>query len=129
MVMQEELIGQEKDKAGDEAKRAKLHQQWLEKQDEQELANLMDGVRNGFRRKRAGDLLLDDVRAPLTAFCSAALLLLTVAFYELSLRTRSSHTASHTPPTNTVWLLDDVQAPLSAHIHQQCLCSSCAAFG
>ena len=63
MVMQEELIGQEKDKAGDEAKRAKLHQQWLEKQDEQELAKLMDGVRNGFRRKRAGDLLLDDVRA------------------------------------------------------------------
>ena len=68
--MQEELIGHEKDKAGDEGKRAKLHQQWLEKQDEQELAKLMDGVRNGFRRKRAGDLLLDDVQ-PLLLFCHA----------------------------------------------------------
>ena len=68
-MVQEELIGQEKDKAGDEAKRAKLHQQWLEKQDEQELAKLMDGVRHGFRRKRAGDLLLDDVCALLTVFC------------------------------------------------------------
>lgn len=78
LAVQEELIGQEKDKAGDEGRRAKLHQQWLEKQDEQELAKLMDGVRNGFRRKRAGDLLLDDVRSPapfLSCFAMQMLLL------------------------------------------------------
>lgn len=55
------MIGQEKDRKGDEARRAKLHQQWLEQQDAQQVAQLMQGVRNGFRRKRAGDLLDEDV--------------------------------------------------------------------
>lgn len=59
--MQEDLIGQEKDKKGDEGRRAKLHQQWLEQQDAQQVAQLMQGVRNGFRRKRAGDFLDEDV--------------------------------------------------------------------
>lgn len=58
---QEDLIGQEKEKKGDEARRARLHQQWLEQQDAQQVAQLMQGVRNGFRRKRAGDLLVEDV--------------------------------------------------------------------
>lgn len=59
--MQEDLIGQEKDRKGDEARRAKLHQQWLQHQDAQQVAQLLQGVRNGFRRKRAGDLLDEDV--------------------------------------------------------------------
>ncbi|KAA6429962.1 MAG: hypothetical protein FRX49_00394 [Trebouxia sp. A1-2] len=57
----EDLIGQEKDRAGDESRRAKVHQQWLEQQDAQQVAHLMAGLRNGFRRKRAGDLLDEDV--------------------------------------------------------------------
>ncbi|KAL0051020.1 hypothetical protein WJX82_000735 [Trebouxia sp. C0006] len=57
----EDLIGQEKERAGDESRRAKVHQQWLEQQDEQQVAQLMAGLRNGFRRKRAGDLLDEDV--------------------------------------------------------------------
>lgn len=61
--MQEDLIGQEKDRKGDEVRRAKLHQQWLEQQDALQVAQLMQGVRNGFRRKRAGDLLDEDVSA------------------------------------------------------------------
>ena len=59
--LQEDLIGQEKERAGDESRRAKVHQQWLEQQDEQQVAQLMAGLRNGFRRKRAGDLLDEDV--------------------------------------------------------------------
>lgn len=55
------MIGQGKDRAGDESRRARLHQQWLEQQDAQQVAQLMAGVRNGFRRKRAGDLLDEDV--------------------------------------------------------------------
>ena len=58
------MIGQEKDRKGDEARRAKLHQQWLEQQDAQQVAQLMEGVKNGFRRKRAGDLLDEDVSPP-----------------------------------------------------------------
>lgn len=69
--LQEDLIGQEKERKGDEARRAKLHQQWLEQQDEQQVAQLLQGVRNGFRRKRAGDLLDDDVMPP-TCFANAA---------------------------------------------------------
>ncbi|DBA81996.1 TPA: hypothetical protein ACH3X1_007699 [Trebouxia sp. C0004] len=57
----EDLIGQEKERAGDESRRAKVHQQWLEQQDAQQVAHLMAGLRNGFRRKRAGDLLDEDV--------------------------------------------------------------------
>lgn len=57
----EDLIGQEKENKGDEARRARLHQQWLEQQDAQQVAQLLQGVRNGFRRKRAGDLLDEDV--------------------------------------------------------------------
>ncbi len=60
-TLQEDLIGQERDKAGDERQRAKLHQQWLEQQDAQQVAQLLEGVRNGFRRKRAGDLLDENV--------------------------------------------------------------------
>ena len=61
MELQEDLIGQEKERAGDESRRAKVHQQWLEQQDAQQVAHLMAGLRNGFRRKRAGDLLDEDV--------------------------------------------------------------------
>ena len=61
--LQEDLIGHGKDKAGDERRRLEMHQQWLEQQDQQQLAKLVDGVRNGFRRKRAGDILLDEVHA------------------------------------------------------------------
>ena len=61
MELQEDLIGQEKERAGDESRRAKVHQQWLEQQDAQQVAQLMAGLRNGFRRKRAGDLLDEDV--------------------------------------------------------------------
>ena len=63
VYVQEDLIGQEKDRKGDEVRRAKLHQQWLEQQDALQVAQLMQGVRNGFRRKRAGDLLDEDVSA------------------------------------------------------------------
>jgi len=59
--LQEDLIGQEKERAGDESRRAKVHQQWLEQQDAQQVAHLMAGLRNSFRRKRAGDLLDEDV--------------------------------------------------------------------
>lgn len=61
MGLQEDLIGQERDRKGDEALRAKLHQEWLEQQDAQQVAQVMQGVRNGFRRKRAGHLLDHDV--------------------------------------------------------------------
>lgn len=61
MKLQEDLIGQEKERAGDESRRAKVHQQWLEQQDARQVAQLMAGLRNGFRRKRAGDLLDEDV--------------------------------------------------------------------
>ena len=57
------LIGHERDKAGDEALRRGLHAQWLERQDDDAVAQLMEGVRSGFRRKRAGDLLDEDVRS------------------------------------------------------------------
>lgn len=67
MHWQEDLIGHGQDKAGDERRRLEMHQQWLEQQDQQHLAKLMDSVRNGFRRKRAGDILLDEVRT--SAFC------------------------------------------------------------
>ena len=60
-AVQEDLIGHGKDRAGDESKRAKLHQQWLEQQDDRQVARLLEGVRNGFRRKRAGNLLDEDV--------------------------------------------------------------------
>ena len=59
--LQEDLIGQEKESKGDEARRAKLHKQWLEQQDEQQVAQLLQGVRSGFRHKRAGDVLDEDV--------------------------------------------------------------------
>ena len=72
MESQEDLIGQEKERAGDESRQAKMHQQWLEQQDAQQVAHLMAGLRNGFRRKRAGDLLDEDVstcfQQSLTAF-------------------------------------------------------------
>ena len=61
-ALQAGLIGHQGDRAGDEVLRRRLHAEWLEKQDQDAVAQLMDGVRNGFRRKRAGDLLAEDVR-------------------------------------------------------------------
>ena len=72
MCLQAGLIGHERDKAGDEALRRDLHAQWLERQDDDAVAQLMEGVRSGFRHKRAGDLLDEDVRS--YASCAEALL-------------------------------------------------------
>lgn len=63
VAAQAELIGHEQDKAGDEKLRARLHQEWLQQQDAHQVEQLMNGVRNGFRRKRPGDLLDENVRS------------------------------------------------------------------
>ncbi len=63
MRLQAGLIGHERDKAEDEVLRRDLHAQWLERQDDDAVAQLMEGVRSGFRRKRVGDFLDEDVRS------------------------------------------------------------------
>ena len=58
--MQAELIGHEKDGRRDEAKRAALHAQWQEAQDEEAVQRLLKGVRHGFRSRPARHSALDD---------------------------------------------------------------------
>ena len=61
-LLQKELIGHEKERKGDEKRRRALHAEWLAQQDEQQVQQLMDGVRNGFRRRKGPAFLQDDVR-------------------------------------------------------------------
>lgn len=49
--MQAELIGHEKDGKRDEGKRAKLHAQWQEAQDDEAVQHLLKGVQHGFRSR------------------------------------------------------------------------------
>jgi hypothetical protein len=41
--------------------RARVHAEWVAKQEEQQVKDLMEGLKNGFRRKRRAGLLDDDV--------------------------------------------------------------------
>ncbi|KAK9829129.1 hypothetical protein WJX72_004046 [[Myrmecia] bisecta] len=56
----EGLIGAEAEKRGDSKRRAALHAQWLEEQDEAQVQQIMDGIKNGFRRRRGPAGFLDD---------------------------------------------------------------------
>ena len=58
---QVDLIGKAKETGKDVKLRRLLHQQWEQQQDDKELAQVMAGLKNGFRRKRAGFLGDDDV--------------------------------------------------------------------
>jgi hypothetical protein len=91
------LIGQEKERVGDESRRAKVHQQWLEQQDAQQVAHLMAGLTNGFRRKRAGDLLHEDVSTWLLQSLTAVTHITAVGSY-------LTHTHSARCPRKLQWL-------------------------
>ena len=50
---QAELIGHEKEGKRDESRRAALHAQWQEAQDDEAVQRLLKGVQYGFRSRRA----------------------------------------------------------------------------
>lgn len=54
--MQKDLLGDEveRERKRDEKNRAALHARWLEEQDAGQVEQLLQGVHNGFRRKRKG---------------------------------------------------------------------------
>eukprot|EP00884_Botryococcus_braunii_P014837 jgi/Botrbrau1/23354/Bobra.0051s0012.1 len=56
----EDLIGHETDGRHDEKMRARLHAEWAAKQEEQHIKGLMEGLKNGFKRKRRAGLLDED---------------------------------------------------------------------
>ena len=55
-----DLIGTAKEGGRDEARRAALHQAWLEKADQAELDKVMRGMKSGWRTRRQGGLGADD---------------------------------------------------------------------
>ena len=59
--MQEDLIGHERERRGDERLRAAAHAQWLAQQDEVDVQRLMDGMKNGFRKPKRAAFLMDEV--------------------------------------------------------------------
>ena len=65
---QEELIGAEQEGRKDEKRRAALHAQWLARQDEAAVEQLLHGVKNGFRRRRHA---LDDEARAITPVLAA----------------------------------------------------------
>ena len=60
--MQEDLIGAERERRGDEKRRAALHAEWAAGRDEEEIKELMEGVKGGFRKRRRAGALDDAVR-------------------------------------------------------------------
>lgn len=64
LLLQEDLIGHEKERKGDERRRAEAHAQWLAQQDEADVKRLMDGMKNGFRQPRRPGFLLEEVFSP-----------------------------------------------------------------
>ena len=62
MQMQEDLIGAERERRGDEKRRAALHAEWAAGRDEDEIKELMEGVKGGFRKRRRAGALDDAVR-------------------------------------------------------------------
>ena len=58
--MQEDLIGHERDRKGDERLRAEAHAQWLAQQDERDVQRMMEGMRNGFRKPKGPSFLQDE---------------------------------------------------------------------
>ncbi len=58
--VQEDLIGHERERKGDERKRAEAHAQWLAQRDEQDVQQLMEGMRNGFRKPKGPSFLQDE---------------------------------------------------------------------
>ena len=64
MRIQEDLIGAERERRGDEKRRAALHAEWAAGRDEDEIKELMEGVKGGFRKRRRAGALDDAVRHP-----------------------------------------------------------------
>lgn len=62
MRIQEDLIGAERERRGDEKRRAALHAEWAAGRDEDEIKELMEGVKGGFRKRRRAGALDDAVR-------------------------------------------------------------------
>lgn len=65
--MQRDLIGHEKDRKGDEQRRARLHAEWQVAEDERNLRRLMDGVQNGFRKPQGPSYLEGEVSSFLSS--------------------------------------------------------------
>lgn len=61
-MLQEDLIGAGTERRGDERKRAALHAEWAAGRDEDEIKELLEGVKGGFRKRRRGGALADEVR-------------------------------------------------------------------
>jgi len=59
---QADLIGAGSDRRGDEKKRAALHAEWVAGRHEQDIQELLEGVKGGFRKRRRGGALDDAVR-------------------------------------------------------------------
>ena len=55
--VQEDLIGYERERKGDAKRRAEAHAAWLEKEDERDMKRLMDGIQNGFKRRKGHEML------------------------------------------------------------------------
>lgn len=60
-LVQKGLIGHEKDRKGDEKRRRALHAEWLAEKEEQQVQEILQGVRHGFRRRKGPAFLQDDV--------------------------------------------------------------------
>ena len=60
-LLQADLIGKGKETATDRKMRQLLHRQWADAQDDKELAQVMRGLKNGFRRRHGAGFLDDDV--------------------------------------------------------------------
>ena len=61
ITLQEDLIGHERERKGDERLRAEAHAQWLAQQDEADVKRLMDGMKSGFRQPKRPGFLLEEV--------------------------------------------------------------------
>ena len=69
MLLQADLIGKGKETATDRKMRQLLHRQWADAQDDKELAQVMRGLKNGFRRRHGAGFLDDDVSRLLAGVC------------------------------------------------------------